>query len=52
MTAEQVLELIASCEPRQKVEVDTLLKQFAARLASVSHKLTEEEVISLSVMAA
>ena len=51
MTAEEVLELIVSCPPAQPVDINMVLKQFARRLAAVSHKLTYEEVISLAALA-
>lgn len=51
MTAVQILQLIVSHPPQHKVDVDFLLKEFAMRLAAVSHKLTDKEVISLTLLA-
>ena len=51
MTAEEILELIVNCPPKESVDINLVLKQFARRLAAVSHKLTEEEVISLAALA-
>ena len=51
MNAEEILELIVTCKPKESVDINMVLKQFARRLAAVSHKLTEEEVISLATLA-
>ena len=51
MTAEEILQLVLSYPPKQKANVDFLLKEFVVRLAVVSHEMTDAGVISLCAMA-